>query len=482
MSKSDSVFKPEISKKGTKAKVSHLYESLGEFSKKSLPMHMPGHKRNFALAPYIEELGGRYDLTELSKTDDLYNADGILQRSMDRASRLYGVKNSFYLVNGSSCGILSAVFACISRGDRVLVARNSHISVWHALMLRGARVSVLDCEYEKGICLGISARELEQSLEKDNSFRLLILTSPSYEGVISDIGSISKICKKHNIRLLVDAAHGAHFGLFGYHEHAVSLGADIEVKSLHKTLPSLGSTALLQSNDDELFERAKGYVRVFQTSSPSYVLMTSIDECVHLLEQKGEYLYERFCGMLSFFERSTLGLKNIELFEPKTLGFSKDKSRLCLLSPEIGAWLNEELEKSGIYIEMHNRNYCLALTGLTERKKSLCALIEALLRADRLILDRKAVENKAIENKAPKYPKLNEADYSSLDFETEIVSLEKAEGRILAENIYAYPPGIAYLTAGQCLENQAYQGLFKNDELHYSLTESKKGFINVYKM
>lgn len=455
----------------------NIMEFLEGFSRRTLPMHMPGHKRNYALAPYIKKLGGDYDLTELSDTDDLYNASGLLKKSMELASRLYGVRNSFYLVNGTSCGVLSAVFACVNRGERVLVARNSHISVWNALFLRGARVSVLDCEYEKGFCLGIKLSELEKSLES-SAYKLLIITSPSYEGVISDVAAISRLCKKQGVKLMVDAAHGAHFGLFSYHEHAVSLGADIEIKSLHKTLPSLGSTALLQSNDDELFERAKSYIRMFQTSSPSYVLMSSIDECIHLIEKRGEYLFKRFSGMLDFSEACFKRLRNIELFKPSKAGFSKDKSRLCLYSFRNGEKLDEMLKKNGIYMEMSSENHCLALTGLTESKKALCALIDGLISADRLI------ENKNEQGPCSclEYPKLHEVDYSLFNCETEIVSLDKAKGRILAENVYAYPPGIAYLIAGQRLEGEAYYSLLNNDKLHYSLTEKNKNVVNVSKM
>lgn len=421
-----------------------LLEQVNAFSAHSIPMHMPGHKRNFALAPYIRDLGGSVDVTELSETDDLYLPTSMLRESMALASEMYKVKHSFYLVNGASCGILAGIFALIREGDTVIAARNCHISVWHALMLRKAKVLIADCAYDDDfhIALGPSKETIEALCRAHEDVKLLIVTSPSYEGVIADIASVSALCKKKGIKLLVDGAHGAHLGLHPlFPEHALMLGADMEIKSLHKTLPALGQTALMQTNDTALFEKALGYVRMFQTSSPSFVLLSSIDSCMRLIKNSGDHLFKRWQGFLHYVRRNLQALANIRLLANVSGEFTLDASKLFIHQKGGGGGIVSALKERGVYPEFYGEDFCLLMTGLTERAAAAAPIVEALHKADQ----RKTGKEK--ENLVF-LPKLFEMDYRHLPDCEEEIAPDDATGRRVSEFVYAYPPGIPAFLPG----------------------------------
>ena len=225
----------------------YLDQALEAYGKSDVyPFHMPGHKRN--PLPFPEVYG--IDITEIDGFDNLHHAEGILKEAQQRAADLYGSAHCYYLVNGSTCGILASICAAVKKRGRILAARNSHKAVYHALFL-----SELTAEYlypavtECGIQGQITPRQVEDALKKDPETSAVVITSPTYEGVISDIEGIAKVAHVHGIPLIVDSAHGAHLGFGGeFPQNAVRLGADAVIESLHKTLPSFTQTALLHLN------------------------------------------------------------------------------------------------------------------------------------------------------------------------------------------------------------------------------------------
>ncbi|HPP85843.1 MAG TPA: aminotransferase class V-fold PLP-dependent enzyme, partial [Bacillota bacterium] len=210
-----------------------LYRDSGIY-----PFHMPGHKRNAFLLDFPFDCG--LDITEIDGFDNLHDANGILAQGMKRAALLYGSERTFYLINGSTCGILAAVTACVRKGDKVLMARNCHKSVYNAVMLNElCPVYLVPPVGAEGISGSIPPAEVEKALAENPDVRLVIVTSPTYEGVVSDIKAIAEIAHQRSVPLLVDEAHGAHFGFYeGFPESSVRLGADMVVHSLHKTLPA----------------------------------------------------------------------------------------------------------------------------------------------------------------------------------------------------------------------------------------------------
>ena len=276
-----------------------------------LPFHMPGHKRNTERFPYLDRLSATEDITEIDGFDNLHGAEEILAEAMARAASLWHSERAYFLVNGSSCGILAGIRALTKRGDTVLLSRNAHKSVYHAVELCGLKPIFLMPPYdnERGMFLSLPPRTVREALEAHPEVRLVVLTSPTYEGVLSDTASIAKLAHERGIPLLVDAAHGAHLGLSAdFPIGAVEAGADIVVASLHKTLPSLTQTAILHAGGPLVdTARLAHQLAVFETSSPSYLFLASMDGCVRALEDGSvmrewmEFIFRKrkSCGRLA---------------------------------------------------------------------------------------------------------------------------------------------------------------------------------------
>ena len=225
-----------------------LYAALTRYCEGDhYPYHMPGHKRNREAGPMASYYG--IDITEIDGFDDLHHAEGILQEAQERANKLYGGRGTetFYLINGSTCGVLASIMAAAQRGEKILAARNCHRSVYHAAILQELElqycfVPVIE---EYGICGGINAKEIDRLLKQHADCRAVVITSPTYEGLISDVRAAADVVHAHDKILIVDEAHGAHLGLDESAPHgAVACGADLVIHSLHKTLPAMTQTAL----------------------------------------------------------------------------------------------------------------------------------------------------------------------------------------------------------------------------------------------
>ncbi|HAT02359.1 MAG TPA: ornithine decarboxylase, partial [Oribacterium sp.] len=255
------------------------------------PMHMPGHKRRLSSVPGLPV---SLDFTEVPGTDDLHHPESILKAAMERTARTVGADRTWYLVNGSTAGNLAAVFALAPYHGELIVAGNCHRSVYHGLELRDVHPHFIDpvMDPEYGIPTVIRPEDVEEAFRKYPESSGVILTSPTYEGVVSDIRSIAEICHRHGGLLFVDEAHGAHFGLVeeaDFPESAIRCGADLSVQSAHKTLLGLTQTAFLHCRgkriDQEAIQRA---LDMFESSSPSYPLLMSLDGCTDWLLREGK--------------------------------------------------------------------------------------------------------------------------------------------------------------------------------------------------
>ena len=306
----------------------HLLKKLQNLSESDdYPYHMPGHKR-------FGDKAFALDITEIDGFDNLHHATGMLKDAQDRAAKLYGAKDSFFLVNGSTCGLLAAIFASFNRGDKILVARNCHKAVYHAIEIRGLQPVYIypDVDEEYDVSVGITAKQVVEKIREYNAYleenrgslstleyinrvRGMILTSPTYEGITSEIKEIAEFMHEQNRILIVDEAHGAHFGFHeAFPESAVKQGADIVIQSLHKTLPSMTQTALLHRCSQRVpAYKIQKYLSVFQTSSPSYIFMGHMDECIRLLEKKGPELFQQFAERLEKFYKRCEDLKHIKI-------------------------------------------------------------------------------------------------------------------------------------------------------------------------
>ncbi len=425
------------------------------------PMHMPGHKRNTDMMKMINPYS--IDITEIEGFDNLHQPEGIIKQLSERMEALYKTNRSFPLVNGSTSGILAGICAATNYNDQVIVARNCHKSVYHAIALKG----LIPIYYyphqveEYGINGGILPSEIEELLIKNKNISLVVITSPTYEGVVSDIKELSKVVHKHGARLLVDEAHGAHFGFHeGFPKSSIQQGADIVIQSLHKTLPSLTQTAVLHSNADDLNKKIQRYLTIYQSSSPSYILMSGIDQCITLLEEKSRELFHAYHQELMEFYQSMEQLKNLKLLTSKSIGtqgiFDLDPSKITISvrnSNMSGHTLQKILyEEYHIVMEMETPEYILGMTSIGDRKEGFERLSRALIEIDKRINVQRVGERKKINTQFR--PQSAVLLSEAIDKSTEQIPLSESNGRISGAYICMYPPGSPILVPGERIEEK----------------------------
>ena len=435
-----------------------LLDKLQEYAASySLPMHMPGHKRNPAF-DWLVPLGEALDITEIYGFDDLNDPEGIFMELGRLTADLRGAELAIPMVNGSTGGILTAVKAALPRGGKLLMARNCHKAVYNAGELFADDIQFIlpDISEKWGICGSVTPEQVENAFGGQRDIKLVVITSPTYEGVISDIGAISKVCHRYGAALLVDQAHGAHLGFGRFPESAVRLGADIVVESLHKTLPSLTQTALLHCSGnliapDELIRCAA----IFQSSSPSYLLSASIDGCVRFLSERGDEEANRWLEDLECFYSGADGLSVLKVMrpdEPDTVFFKRDPSKILIScagadisGPELMRRLRSEYK---IELEMASAKYALAMTGMGDTKESLRMLNAALADIDR---DIKA-SGVAGDTPALCLPDRDMAIGKALSMKKIDVPMPDTAGRTAGEYVWAYPPGVPLIVPGEKID------------------------------
>ena len=432
-----------------------------------LPMHMPGHKRNHAAFPWLTALGGGLDITEITGFDNLNAPEGLFRNLEHRAARLWGVDETICLVNGSTVGVLAAVRAALERGGELLMARGSHKSVYHAAELTDATVHYLTPRMDTafGVWGSVTPEEVANALEAHPEARLVAITSPTYEGVISDVRAIADVCHAHGVPLLVDEAHGAHLGFGGFPVGAVKCGADLVVQSLHKTLPSLTQTAVLHINGgliDPLDVRRNA--AMFQTSSPSYLLSASIDGCVDCLEREGDGLANQWLAALTGFRRDICGLEKLKILDNGGF-FALDPSKIVISTAGTdltGPALMDTLrEKYGIELEMAAGDYVIAMTGMGDDEHSVGRLAAALRAIDAVCGTGPAPARRPVV-----LPERKMSARKALTAPGGYVDLADAVGRISGEYVWAYPPGAPVLVPGEVIDESALDAIFAGHDLH----------------
>lgn len=432
----------------------NLYQKLEKYSKKDIvPLHMPGHKRNTKMLG--TQLPYNIDITEIDGFDDLHHADGIIKNIQEKAQKIYNTKKSFLLINGTTCGILAGIRSFVKKNDKILVARNCHKSVYHAIELNELKpIYVMPKTNEDGINLGITPKEVKNKIKENPDVKLVVLTSPTYEGIISNIKEIVKICHENKIPVLVDEAHGAHLKFMNKTKElsAVDAGADIVVQSVHKTLPALTQTSLLHINGNMVNEeKLKHELSIFETSSPSYILMASIENCLDFLQQN-ENMFEKYEENLEYFYSKTKEIKKLEILKNKLTDQYFDDGKIVIITTKTnitGKKLSEILRKKyKIELEMSSVNYAIAMTSVCDSKENVERLINALI----------DIDAKLEIQKMPKYefenilPIISKSIYEA-EKEDKFVKIDyrKVEGRISKEYMWVYPPGIPIITPGEII-------------------------------
>ena len=351
------------------------------------PFHMPGHKRRFprSLDPNL------MDITEIAGFDDLHDASGMIADIERDLAELYGVEEACLLLGGSTLGNLVSLLAHLKPGDSLLMARNCHKSIYHGAIL--GRLSV-EYVYPRALSNGlqgpIEAASVQEALcaaeEVGRKVKLVAITSPSYEGVVSDLSAIARVAHAHGALLLVDAAHGAHFGFHPYFPPSMAdQGADLLVTSLHKTLPFYTMTAalLLPHGSGADRERVSDMIDYLETSSPSYILMGQAAAALRFLRREGEAYFQANARDLKDFYRACESLRALEILRTDDPGkIVISCARTNLTGQDLMEWLRKDYQ---LELEMASFDYALAMTSLMDTSEGLQRLQRALLEIDGIL-------------------------------------------------------------------------------------------------
>ena len=482
-----------------KEKQPGLLERLTEYAgSDAYPFHMPGHKRREIPDGIPGGFPDPYgiDITEIDGFDNLHHAEGILKDAMETAAAIYGADRSWYLVNGSTCGILSAVFAATENGGKLLTARNCHKAVYHAICLNRLEAEYLYPEEitEFGINGGIRAEDVRKALEKDamrcagnsgdvrgknTKIQAVLITSPTYEGVVSDIRAIADAAHEYGIPLIVDEAHGAHLEYadqcHSFPKSALEYGADIVIQSLHKTLPCFTQTAILHVKGKFVDQdRVSRYLSMFQTSSPSYLFMAGMERCIRYMDGDGRNEMIRYEKRLEHFMERMEGLQVLEVLDREICGKYRtvagwDPSKIVVSTMRAEDFHGEELaetlrRKYHLEMEMTAPEYVIAMTSLMDTEEGFERLGTALLEIDGALRhcvepEQQKEKGESKEKERCETPEVTESKVlhpvrrmlicEAMDADTERTAFQDTVGKVSAEFVYLYPPGIPIIAPGE---------------------------------
>ena len=441
-----------------------LYEELKKFrSKDRISFHIPGHKFGAGLSRVFKKDIFMIDVTEFDETDDLQNPEGILKTAQERAANAFKAYKTFYLTNGSSLGLQGAILGSFRSGDKVLVDRTCHKAVASSMVMAGLIPVFVQPEFsqEKGLYVGMTVKIIKKAIEETPDVKGVIITSPTYYGVCSDIKGISEYLHQHNKILIVDEAHGAHF-VFNKDlpDSAIESGADISIESAHKTLPAMGQCSFLHISKNSLvpWENISKSLRLLQTTSPSYVLMSSLDEAVIYMSTKGGKRLGKLICQIEKLKKEVRAKGVLDFADKKILKRPQDELRLSVDFKKSGIGGNKAAEilkeKYGIYPEISDERYVVFVVTSSNSDKDIRLLKEALLTFE------KRAENRYQSEKLPDVIMTTEPRIA-WQSETEDIPVSKAITRVSADVVAVCPPGAALLVPGQLIDEKTAESIEK---------------------
>lgn len=326
-------------------------------------------------------------------------------------------------------------------------------------------------EYEKELQINgkVTYESVENALEENPDVKAVMLVSPTYDGVLSDIENIAKLVHEYQIPLIIDEAHGAHFGFHkGFPENSNMKGADIVIHSVHKTLPAMTQTALIHLNGEIVDrENVRMYLHMLQSSSPSYVLMASIDYCMQIVEENGDILFEEYFDNIQKLRKELKKLKYLQIIKTEEFDLSKfviSVKNANITSRELSKIL---LNKYHLQMEMTAGSYVLAMTSIGDTEEGFERLAKALIEIDSTLEERKQLE---VGLELPRLPVVQKSADILKKVKKDGISYTKwedAQGKVAAEYAYIYPPGIPFVVPGEEITKEAVECLKKYEKLGF---------------
>lgn len=420
--------------------------------------HMPGHKgsaifRKYGYGEFLDNFVD-CDITEIPGADNLFQAEGIIKEAMDKYSDLYNVKKSYLQINGTSGGIIASILASVKPGRKLIMARNCHKSVFNALTLGNIQPVYAKPDYieEHGIMGAVSPEEIQRCIDENPDADAIILPSPNYYGICSDIKAIAEVAHAASKVLIVDQAHGAHLQFF--HKYgcgddmppaAEACGADMVINSIHKTLASLTQSAVLNYNSD-IVDRyvLEDKIQAIESTSPSYILMSFLDINADLLIDHGAQAMKEWRETIDYFYEEAKSIKGLKLMKAGNMDITKINLDMGVLGID-GAKLEQLLMEKGIYSELYTGDILMLMTGIGNTREHMTRTLNALREIAAGGADTSADDEE--HRKAYHVPEAGKL--FDVPRDKEFVPLDEAEGKICAGSIIPYPPGIPFVCPGE---------------------------------
>ncbi len=428
-----------------------IYDFLTEYSNNSpLRAHMPGHK-GISPLPELESLYS-LDITEISGADSLFEAEGIIKKSEENASALFGTEETVYSCGGSTLCIQAMLFLMKQENRCIIAGRTVHKSFLNACILLGLKVTWIYPKDENGILSGrFDTADFEKALlDKKDSPCCVYITSPDYLGNTADIAVLSEICRRFDAPLLVDNAHGAHLAFFSENVHPMALGADLCCDSAHKTLPCLTGSAYLHTSSKRYKGRLKSAMSMFGSTSPSYLMLLSLDLCNVFLQKEAK-------GNL---EKTALAVRKMKKRLQNKYIFAENSEPLHVVIDTAamgisGTALAKKLEEYGCFAEYAGTEALVLLLSAAEKAGNLARLEKALQQCGSFI------KNTYAAKKAPSFthPETVTDIRSAALSGSELIPVEKAAGRICAGVHVPCPPAIPIVISGELIDEKTVEVL-----------------------
>lgn len=445
-----------------------LLKSIKDYAdSKALPLHMPGHKRGgiykrLGLDFLLDNIL-KMDTTEVPGVDNLYCPEGPVLKAQSLAAKSFGADHTFFLINGTTSGIYAMIMATTNPGDKIIIPRNAHRSAISAAILgRLHPVYILpEIDCQMGIAMGIKPETVEKALMENPDAKAVLITNPTYYGACSDIESIANIVHSYGKVFLVDEAHGSHFI---FHESlpkcAMNAGADMAAQSTHKTLPSMTGSSMLHVKRDRVdLEKLRFFLQLVQTTSPSHVMLASLDAARYIMDKRGHMLLDKcikYSNMVRYEINNNTKFYCLDNDKKGHHGiYDIDPTRITVCVKKggiIGSKAENILrEKFNIQMEMSDIYNIVAITTAADDEDVYNRLTEAIL----MLSHEADIDKRDLYIEPPNcLPKEEIAPFEAIYRDTKIMDIKESIGYVCAEMAIPYPPGIPVIMPGERINQE----------------------------
>jgi len=440
-----------------------LVEALEKYRKAQVyPLHTPGHKGGRGAAASLCALLGKKalasDVSLMSELDDIHEPSTCLKEAQNLAAKLYGAKQSFFAVNGTTCALHAMLLGALQPGDKILLPRNAHSSVYGGLVLAGLKPVYLLPHYSEAwnLSLQVTPEQVAAALESDPDIKAVFITSPNYFGLAADLVKIAQLAHKHNIVLLVDEAHGPHLGFSQVlPPSALQCGADVVAQSTHKILGALTQCSMLHIQGQRVDAgRMAAAMSLVTTTSPNYLLLASLDASRAQIAAQGKTMIEAAAAAADLLRQKLRAVLGLMVLDGSMIGsggvVALDKTKVTINVKNLGITgieAGEMLRQAGIAVELVDETNVLFLVTYADATEEFTHIADKI--ATTLDKGRKLVPKKLTVPAFQDMPQVIFGPREAFFAPREKIPFEAADGRICAEKICFYPPGIPALVPGE---------------------------------